>query len=148
MESGYTLETVKTCDFSAILGGRVIREVGLYASTYGTSTPQDLVQSKLPHLVAREREKEREKQKKNNNKNHKNVGHRKNSSNNKGKKPVTTATLYTCNHTLDTKKINWNFKQENCIMWQTERHSISLFRLQTLFPPLHHAPITPVHPPH
>ena len=36
MGSGYTRETVKTCDFSAILGGRVIREVGLYASMYGT----------------------------------------------------------------------------------------------------------------
>ena len=35
MGSGYTRETVKTCDFSAILGGRVIREVGLYASMYG-----------------------------------------------------------------------------------------------------------------
>ena len=35
MGSGYTRDTVKTCDFSAILGGRVIREIGLYASMYG-----------------------------------------------------------------------------------------------------------------
>ena len=35
MGSGYMRDTVKTGDFCAILGGQVIREVGLYASTYG-----------------------------------------------------------------------------------------------------------------
>ena len=41
MGSGYTRETVKTCDFSAILGGRVIREVGLYASMYGNNSKEE-----------------------------------------------------------------------------------------------------------
>ena len=36
MGSGYMRDTVKTADFCAILGGRVIREVGLYASMYGS----------------------------------------------------------------------------------------------------------------
>ena len=44
MGSGFARETVKTCDFSAILGGRVIREIGLYESMYGSNC-EDAVHS-------------------------------------------------------------------------------------------------------